>query len=144
MAKSITSANAVIMFAIVGVFDVPQQLQEFAADNIFTTDEVQVTEARMGVDGFLAAGYVNEPVMQGFSFLASSDSCRMFDQWAAQNKIAQDAFFANATVQLPAIGRKWTCTGGTLLRAKPMPDANKTLGDRRFNVLWEKVLPQNI
>src|SRR5690348_6738593 len=100
MAKSITAANAIIMFAIAGIFDAPQQLQEFSADNIFANDEIQATVAEMGVDGYMAAGAVNEPVSQRFSFLASSVSCALFDQWWANTKVNQDVFFANATVQL--------------------------------------------
>lgn len=144
MAKSITSANAVVMLSITGIFDTPQQLQEFSAEDIFDVDEIQMTLAEMGVDGFLAAGFVNEPVSQRFSFLASAAACVMFDTWYANNKIQQDCFFANATVQLPSIGQKWSCTGGTLLRGKPLPTAAKTLRPRSWTILWEKVLPQNI
>ncbi|HEY6030511.1 MAG TPA: hypothetical protein VIU44_08110 [Gaiellaceae bacterium] len=141
MAKDITSANAVIMFAIAGLFPAPQQLQEFAVDDIFTTEEIQTTENQMGVDGFMATGHVNVPVPQTFAFLASSVSCAMFDQWRAQQKVGQTVFWANATVLLPALGLKWTCTGGALQRAKPMPDAQRVLGMRRFGLLWESVLP---
>lgn len=144
MAKSITSANAIIMFAITGLFDTPQQLQEFAVDDIFQTADIDVTEVQMGVDGAMASGHVNVPIPQTFAFLASSVSCVMFDQWRAQNKLQQDVFFANATVQLPSLGRKFTCTGGTLKTARPMPDAGRVLGPRRFAVWWENVLPQNV
>jgi len=144
MAKSITSANAVIMFAISGIFDTPQQLQEFAADDIFTSEDIQSTEVQMGVDGAMAAGFVNMPIPQTFAFLASSVSCPLFDTWWSNNKLNQDVFFANATVQLPSIGKKWSCTGGTLTRFKPTPDAQRVLGPRRFTVVWEKILPQNI
>lgn len=141
---TITAANAVIMFSVTGLFPSPQQLQQFAVDDIYTTDDVQTTEVQMGVDGHLTAGYVNVPVNQNFALMADSPSNGMFEDWATAMKLAQDVFYANATVTLTSIGKKFTCTRGSLVRYKPLPDAAKVLQSRRFAVTWESVLPVNV
>lgn len=141
---SITSANAVLMLSITSLFPAPQQLQGFAADDIFTTEDIQVTEPVMGVDGKLSAGFVNMPVPMSIAVQADSISNAIFDQWAAASKILQDVYFAQMTVVLTSLGRKWTCSNGTLTRYKPMPDAAKVLQPRRFGIVWETVLPANV
>lgn len=141
---SITSANAVLMLSITSLFPSPQQLQGFAADDIFSTEDIQVTEPVMGVDGRLSAGFVNMPVPMAIALQADSLSNVMFDQWAAASKVLQDVYFAQATVMLTSLGKKWNCTNGTLTRYKPMPDAAKILQPRRFGIVWESVLPSNV
>lgn len=141
---TITSANAIIMFAVVDLFATPFQLQQFSADNIFTTEEQQLTEAMMGVDGYQAIGHVNNPVVQSFTFMADSPSLEYFEQWAALQRQNQEAYPANATVQLPSVGKKYTCVNGALMIGKPMPDAAKVLQPRRYQVSWESTQPSNI
>lgn len=141
---SITSANAVLMLSISSLFDQPQQLQGFATDDIFTTDDIQVTETQMGVDGKLSAGFVNMPVAMSISIQADSLSNVIFDQWAAASKVKQDVYYAQMTVMLSSLNKKWTCTKGSLTRYKPMPDATRVLQARRYGIVWESVLPANI
>jgi len=141
---SITSANAVLMLSITSLFPAPQQLQGFAADDIFSTEDIQVTEPVMGVDGKLSAGFVNMPVPMSIALQADSISNAIFDQWAAASKVLQDVYFAQMSVVFPSLNKKWTCSNGTLTRYKPMADAAKVLQPRRFGIVWETVLPANV
>lgn len=140
---SITSANALYFLAVTNVFAAPQQLQQFAADDIFTSDDIPTAEVAMGVDGFLAAGFVNAAVVQSVALMADSISNQIFDDWARYMKINQDVAFANGTVELPSLRKKWTLTNGILTRYKPIADAARTLQVRRFQIAWEKVVPSN-
>lgn len=141
---SITSANSIYMLAIVGLFDSPQQLQGFAADDIFTTEDLQSTEGIMGVDGFLSGGFVFMPILQSIALQADSLSNEIFDQWYNAQQTARDVFYANATISLTSLGKKYTMTKGLLTRYKPMPDAAKTLTPRRFGVTWQSVNAANV
>ncbi len=138
---SITSASAIVMFTIPGIFVIPQQLQGFAADDIFDTDPLESAETLMGVDGKLSAGFVFVPTLQNYALQADSPSIFIFDTWWNAQQIAHEVFFANATVLLTSIGKKWAMTNGILSNYKPLPDAKKVLQPQRFRVTWESSLP---
>jgi hypothetical protein len=138
---SITSANAILMLTVPGVFATPQQLQQFGVDDIADIDEIEASETAMGVDGFLTGGYINVPVMVGFTFMADSPSPPLFDQWYAAQKGQLDTFPSNLTMVLKSIGTKWTFTRGFLRRYKPAPDAKKVLQARKFNIIFQSSSP---
>lgn len=141
---SITSANALYFLAVANVYAAPQQLQQFAADDIFTSDDIPTAEVAMGVDGKLAAGFVNAPVVQSVALMADSVSNIIFDDWARYMKTNQDVAFAQGTVILPSLNKKWTLVNGMLTRYKPIADATRTMQSRRFQLVWEAVVPANI
>jgi len=138
---SITSANAVIMLAVPGVFNAPTPLQQFSAEDIFTNDAIQAAETAMGVDGFLAAGFVFNPVTWSVSLMADSPSNDFFDQWYQANRKAVDVYRCNGSVWLPSLGKKYDMQRGALTTYRVMPDAAKTLRSRTFGIIWQAVSP---
>lgn len=136
---SITSANAVVMISIANVFDAPQRMQGFTADDIFDIEDVAVSENVMGVDGIKSTGYVNAMVSQTIALQADSISNDVIDGWFKANKLAQESYIAQATVILKSLGKKFTCTNGSLARWKPMPSAARVLQPRRAVIIWESV-----
>lgn len=141
---TITSVNAIFTLSISSLFPSPVQLQGFSAEDIFTTDAVVPTESIMGLDGKLSAGYVNVAVPQSVMLQADSASNTIFDSWRQAMKVAQDAFYAQGVLILPAIARKWSMTNGVLSSFPTFPDAARTLRPRRFLITWESVDPANI
>lgn len=141
MPGSITSANATYLLGIPGVFPIPQQLQGFAADNIFGTDPLEVAETSMGVDGRLSVGFVFVPVKQNISLQADSDSNNVFDVWYQAEQLIKDKYRCTGIVLLTSIRKKWTLINGVLSTYPPIPDAAKTLQPRRFAITWESVSP---
>lgn len=138
MAGSITAANAIFQLYIPDVFSSPQQLQGFAADDIFDTDDQELVQAQMGVDGQLSAGFVFVETKQSITLQADSASNDVFDQWNGAQQAALDAFPASAVIVLPAIGKKWQMTRGFLTSFKPIPGAGKVLKPRRFMITWQR------
>jgi hypothetical protein len=136
MALTITSANSIYQLSITGLYNSPQQLQGFAADDVFDTPSLKSSEILMGVDGNMSAGFVYVPIMQTIHLQADSASGIIFDQWYAAQQAEQDVFFANAVVALPSIQRKWSMTKGVLSGYMPIPDAKKTLAPRTFEITW--------
>lgn len=137
MAGSITAANAIFQIFIPDVFPSPQQLQGFAADDIFDTESQEVVQTQMGVDGLLSAGFVYVETKQTITLQANSPSNDVFDQWNAAQQAALDAFPASAVVVLPALGQKWQLTRGFLTSFKPIPGAGKVLKPRAFTITWQ-------
>lgn len=138
---SITSANAVYMLAVLGVFPAPVQLQGFGVDEAFDTEAVDAAEAVMGVDGKMSAGYTPFLTPQTITLQADSPSSFLFEDWLAAQKAVNDVLFADGTILLPSIGRSYTMTKGVLSRIPQVVGAKKVLQARQFRITWESVTP---
>lgn len=138
--SSLTAANAVITMRIANLFNVPQQLQGFSADNVYELADQQVVETAMGVDGILSGGFVFNPVDQTFVLQADSASNAIFEAWAAAQVTAKDVYIANGQTVLPSLRRQYVSTRGFLTSLPPMPSAGRILAPRRYVVRWQSVL----
>jgi hypothetical protein len=137
---TLTVANSVYMLGIGELFPVPQQLQGYAADDVFTTEAVDAVETVMGVDGLLSAGWVAVAKRQTITLQADSGSVLMFDAWQQSQEVIRDAYVANGLITLPSLGMIYTLTKGFLTSYTPIPDARRTLQPRRFQITWEKII----
>lgn len=138
---SITSANAILMLAVPGVFNQPIPLQQFSAEDVFTNDPVPAAEVAMGVDGFLAAGFVFSPVSWSVALMADSPSNDFFDRWYQANRNQVDVFRCNGSVVLPSLQKKYNMLNGALTTYRNMPDAARTLRSRTFVITWQAIVP---
>ena len=144
MAGDITSANTILLLSVPLILPVPQQIQAFAADDIFDADDVDATETMMGVDGRLSGGMVYMPKPMNFALQADSDSIAFFDAWYQGQQSAVGAFPASGTVTFPSIGKSYALIKGFLKRYKPMADGKKVLQPQKFRIEWEQVLPSPV
>lgn len=144
MARSLTAANAIIMISIADLFPVPQRLQQFATDDIFSTNPLASAEVSMGVDGHLSAGFVFVPVPQSINLQADSPSCDIFDNWWGASQTVKDSYEAQGIVVIQAVRKQWTLTRGFLTAYPPIPDGGKILKPRRFEITWESIRPSAI
>jgi hypothetical protein len=133
---NITSANAVYMISIAGLYPAPQQLQGFAVDEAFDTEVTNVAEAQIGVDGITGFGWIPRLTPQTITFMASSPSVIIFETWQQASDYAQNVYLATATVLLPATGRRYTFSNGTLTRYNALPNARRVLGPRTFSLVY--------
>lgn len=141
MAGTITAANSILLLSVQGLYDVPQQLQGFAADDVFDTESMVPAETAMGVDGHLSGGFVFVPVRMNIALQADSDSNLVFENWLAAMMKAREVYVADAQVQLPAVQRKYVLTRGFLTSHPPTPAARRTLQSRRYQITWERISP---
>lgn len=136
---TITAANAAITLVIDGVFGSGQQLQGFAADDIFSTEQISPTDTIMGVDGFLSGGRVPNPIAWSISLQADSPSQFVFDNWYQTQQLIGETVIASGIVTLPAISMSYSLVKGFLTRYSPITDARRVLQPRRFTITWESV-----
>ena len=142
--SDITSANAVLMIGAANVYPSPQQIQNFAADDIFDIDNLRVAETMMGVDGLLSAGFVFEEVKQTIHLMAGSASGVVFDtiyQYEKQNVLKVQL---NAVFKFPSLGLQFTIQKGYMTTYKPMSDARRVLQPRAFGFSWESFIASPI
>ncbi len=138
---SITAANCTFMMTVGTIFPTPQQLQQFAADEIFTVAGIHSSEVVMGVDGVMTAGFVFVPIEQGIMLQADSPSEFLFDSWWATQLQLKDILYANATITFPSLGQKWNMVKGSLTTYQPLPNAKKLLQPRQHGITWQNVIP---
>ncbi|WP_267550380.1 phage tail fiber protein [Rhizobium rhizogenes] len=136
---SLTAANAVITLTIPGLFNSPVQIQGFTADNVYEMPTVELTQTAMGVDGYLSAGFVFNPIDQTFSIQADSNANVIFDTWAATMLTQRDTFRVSGETTLKSIGRSFICTNGALISWAPAPAAQKILAPRQALIRWQSV-----
>lgn len=139
MANTITAANSILMLSVANLFPTPIQMQGFAADDIFDTEEVETAETVMGVDGRLSAGYVPVPINQNISLMPDSASIAFFENWIQAQDQARELYIATGTVRLLSVHRTYAMERGFLTRYPRTPAAKRTLQARRFQIRWERV-----
>ena len=140
----ITAANAVFLISVPLLLPVPQQLQGFAADDIFDVDDIDATDTLMGVDGVLSAGMVYMPKPMNVALQADSASIAFFDAWYQGQQAAVQSYAAQATVTFTGINTSYVLTTGYLKRYKPMADAKKLLQPRKFRIEWQTITPSPV
>lgn len=136
----ITSANAVITLTVPLIFPTPVRLQQFSTDDIYDTDDIDLVETSMGVDGNLTGGMVFTPVPQTFSFMADSPSVAIFETWMAQQIANVTTYTGNMRTRLDGIEATFVQTKGFLQKGAALPSAGKTLKVRKFTLIWQRVI----
>jgi hypothetical protein len=137
---TITSANSVFMLSVVPLFPVPQKLEGYSADDSFAVDAKETAETVFGIDGKLSAGYVFNPTNLTITIMPDSPSLNIFETWINAEAVAREKMVCNATVQLPAIGKKYTLTKGFLISHKPFADNKRTLQPMPFVIRFESAV----
>lgn len=133
---SITSANAIYMLSIPGLYPTPQQLQGFGVNQAFDTEQSDIAEIQLGVDGLTAAGWVPRLTRQTITFLAPSPSTLIFETWAQTQDQMMGSLYANAVIIFPSLQRQYNFPNGTMTRYKAMPDARRVMEPRTFEIMW--------
>jgi hypothetical protein len=137
--RTITAANSIFMISVEGIFTTPVPLQGYAADEAFDIEQVDVSETQVGVDATGVAGWVPQEFTQTISFLASSTSVDLFEDWMRAMNSVQEVFYASGIIHLPAVQKKLTMNQGVLKRFAPQPNVRRVLQPRVFTITW---LPQ--
>ena len=141
---TVTSSNAVATFTVKGLYDTPFQLYGFSAEKSWNTDQQDLAETQMGVDGRMTAGYTPMPVKQTFSLQGDSPSKIYFNTIAAATRAARDIYYISGTISIPSTGEVFIGTRGVLQAVKPIPDAAKVLQAMEFTIVWESLVPSSI
>ena len=123
----ITSANSVSILTVEELFPSGITLEQFGTDQAVNMDSLDIAETRMGVDGFMVAGYTPNIKVVSISLEASSPS---FDA-LAQVYEAMETFRRIYSVKLvstvPSIGKVFTWSNGVLKTVTPFPSQKKVL-----------------
>lgn len=141
---TLTSANAVFLLGIAGIYTTAQQLQGWDSDDAFMTAAVKPGQTKMGIDGFLSGGWVPTAKPQVITLQADSASNDIFDIWAQTQEAAQELSIAFGIIILPGLGKKFACTRGILTDYIPVPNVKLLTQPRKFEITWNSILPSPV
>jgi hypothetical protein len=134
---TLTTANSSLLLMIENLYPVPQSIEGYATDDAFASDDIQMGEIVMGVDGGLSAGYTPNPTPLVITLQADSPSNQIFDDWIAAEKATRDKFIANIYLSIPSISNKFALVRGFLATASQIPGGKKILQPRNFRIEFE-------
>ncbi len=140
--NTITSADAIFALTVTNLYPSARVLEGYAADAMFALGDTEMAVSVRGADGKLSAGFVFGEYLQTITIMPDSSSRELFETWQLTSQTAKAVFRCNATIILPAIGRKFTLTNGVLQRAKAIPDANRVLQQVTYQINWETVVSE--
>ena len=137
---TLTSANSVLMLGVDGLFNVPVQIEGYAADDAFTIGDVDMAETVMGVDGKLSAGWI--PAIKTLEIMLQADSASndFFDALIAAESVAREKYVLNGSILVPGISRIFVLTRGFMKTGSVMPASKKILQPRKFTLDFQDIV----
>lgn len=123
----ITSTNAIITLACPGVLPNPIQLQNFSADQMAAIDETTIAEARMGVDGGMAAGFIPSPVNLTLTLEANSPSTPYLSSIFTACRANRTTYNCTVTIDLKTTGKRYIFSNGALTGGVYMSSLKKMM-----------------
>lgn len=110
--KMLTSANVIFKVRAKGLFDQFITLNGFQPDNSTSFGDRVIAETRMGLDGVLSGGKVNNTAQFTAYFEPNSNAQTVLDQYIAYNSNASnDALIWDIDVTYPGIGKRYSFSG---------------------------------
>ncbi|CAG9247733.1 conserved hypothetical protein [Burkholderia diffusa] len=124
---TIKSANSSFGLAIANLYPTPPTIQRCAADDALSAKAVEIAEIVMDVDGHMSGGFIFNPVDLKVTIVPDSPSLQIFGNRITFQRTAREVFYANATIIVPSISRKYTLQNGILKSRNPTVNAKKGL-----------------
>ena len=134
---TITASNSVVILTVENMYPSGIRLQNFSADTAFATEDQTVAEARMGVDGHMAAGYTPTPINVTIALEASSPSYEQLANLLESEQTNQAVYKCTLQITVPSRGKEWTLSNGVLLSGRAFPDAKKVLDPTQWKFVFE-------
>lgn len=139
--RSITSADSVYVISSSDFALAAIQIQGYAADAAFATDEAATAEVLLGIDGKMSAGWVPRTYPQTITLQADSPSIDIFDAIVLAQDAGRIIFRLGGVITIPGAHRSYTMSRGVLTSHTVMPGAQRILQPRTFTITWESILP---
>lgn len=135
----ITSTNSKLYIQVEGLYPTPTRIERFGTDSAFEIDEHTIAETRFGVDGGMAAGYVPNPVNVTVTLEAGSESATIMENILLTTKSTMKPYNVTMIAELPALGKQYVWSQGTMLTGTLMPNPKKTLEPTKWSFTFANV-----
>ena len=139
--RTITSADATFAISSADFALAATILEGYAADAAFSTENVDIAETVMGVDGKLSAGWVPRTYHQTITLQPDSPSRSLFDSLVGAQDAARTIYRLNGVITFPGNQYSYSLKRGVLRNYTAIPGAQKVLQPMTYVVEWESILP---
>ena len=137
--NNITSANATAYMVVKDLYPTGFALNNFSTDQAVDQGEDTIAETRMGVDGYMAAGYVPSIKAVTITFEATSPSVEYLNNLYLASQKNRRTYEVTLVVKVPAVNTTYTYSGGVLKTGKLLPGLKKVLDPVSYGFDFEKV-----
>lgn len=127
MNQDITSANAVAYMTVDLLYPAGFQLQMFGADAGINQDTVQVADTRMGIDGYMVAGYTPSIKVVTITLEPPSPSKTYLSNLWRTMESTRRTYNCKLVCTLPSLYSIYTWTGGVLIEGSAFPNMAQML-----------------
>ena len=134
---NITSANAVLVLGVEELYPVGVQLTNFSTDQMLSSDDMEIAQVRMGVDGGLAAGYAPTPFSLTITLEASSPSLTVMQSLLMAMKTNKTTYKCSVTLTIPSIKQVHFWRNGVLTNGNPVPAPKKVLDPTSWKFVFQ-------
>lgn len=139
MNRNITSANAIAYMTVDSLYPQGFQLQQFSTDAAISQSDDTISETRMGVDGYMVAGYTPSIKTITITLEPASPSKEYLDHLYKSMQQNKKTYLCNLVITLPSLEKIIQYKYGVLKTAKVLPDMQKTLAPIAYTFDFEKV-----
>lgn len=145
MARTITSANAVLTITCPTVFLTPQIIQGFAVEDSWSVTPYETARAFKGVDGQKSAGFVPANKEMDIHLQANSLSRLVFQQILGVMQATREIVEFDGNLVIPSTEEVWEFSNGNLGPNVPgPPTGKKTLDAVTWQVTWDDIQPAGL
>lgn len=137
--NNITSANATAYMVVKDLYPAGFALSNFSTDQAIDQAEDTIAETRMGVDGYMAAGYTPSIKAVTLQFEAASPSVQFLNNLYLASQKNRRTYETTLVINVPAVGKVYTYTGGVLKTGKALPALKRTLDPVSYGFDFEKM-----
>lgn len=137
--NDITSANSVVVLTCEDLYPAGIQLENFSADQSITQADEEIASTRMGVDGYMSAGWIPTIKSITVSLEPSSPTIEVFDTIYKAQRTAKAPYRLNLSVAVPATGKSLTYKNGVLKNWKLLADHKQVLDPISATMEFESV-----
>lgn len=134
---NITSANSILILTVDSLYPAGVQLTNFSTDAMLSSDDMEVAQARMGVDGGLAAGYTPNPFNLTVNLEASSPSLPVMQSILQAMKLNRTTYECGIVLTIPAIMQVHYWRHGVLLSGNPVTAPKKVLDPTTWKFVFQ-------
>lgn len=139
MARTLTSANSVLNLTFGSLFSTPVKIQGYSTDDMFEVADADNAEVYMGADGRLSFGWI--PTTREFTFTLQADSASndIMDAVINAEAAQREKLVCGGNLNLSGTLIKASMTRGVLKTFTPVAKAGKTLGPRKYMIVFESI-----
>lgn len=135
----VTSANCELILKVEELYPSGISLQMFATDQSFSQENSVVSEPRMGVDGYMVAGYTPNIKQVTVNLEACSPSYEALAQVYRAMEANKRIYECTLVVRAPSLGLTWTWSKGVMVSGTTVPPAQKTFGPTAWVFAFESL-----